>query len=106
MQLGCIYIKLPSEANQPKTMPVSFPGASFASNPSVTLHLLLLLTVPRDYFLIAENYKGVRSMLVERFGELMRKIWNPRNFKGQVGDRGQRGLPISAQVLLVRNVPY
>jgi U4/U6.U5 tri-snRNP-associated protein 2 len=43
-----------------------------------------LFVTHRDYFLIPDNYKDVRSMLVERFGELMRKIWNPRNFKGQV----------------------
>lgn len=38
----------------------------------------------RDFFLIPENYKGCRSLLVSRCGELLRKIWNTRNFKGQV----------------------
>lgn len=27
---------------------------------------------------------GGRSLLVRRFGELVRKVWNPRAFKGQV----------------------
>jgi hypothetical protein len=38
----------------------------------------------RDYFLNAENYKHSKSVLLSRFGELLRKIWNPSNFKGQV----------------------
>lgn len=38
----------------------------------------------RNFFLQAANYSSSRSQLVHRFGELMRKIWNPRNFKGQV----------------------
>ncbi|XP_013872772.1 ubiquitin carboxyl-terminal hydrolase 39 isoform X1 [Austrofundulus limnaeus] len=45
----------------------------------------------RNYFLEEENYKGIRRppgdimfLLVQRFGELMRKLWNPRNFKAHV----------------------
>ena len=38
----------------------------------------------RNFFLLPANYKACRSPLVQRFGELMRKLWNPRNFKGQV----------------------
>lgn len=38
----------------------------------------------RDFFLMPANYAGCRSLLVTRFGELMRKMWNARNFKGQV----------------------
>jgi hypothetical protein len=43
-------------------------------------------TLHRDYFLIPANYAAIArtSPLVARFGELLRKIWNPRNFKGQV----------------------
>ncbi|KAJ3413596.1 U4/U6.U5 tri-snRNP-associated protein 2 [Chytridiales sp. JEL 0842] len=36
----------------------------------------------RDYFLDESKYKG--NELVKRFGILMRKIWNPKAFKGQV----------------------
>jgi hypothetical protein len=38
----------------------------------------------RDFFLLPENYKSCRSQLVHRFGELLRKLWNTRNFRGQV----------------------
>lgn len=38
-----------------------------------------------------ENYKSIQRppgdimfLLVQRFGELMRKLWNPRNFKAHV----------------------
>lgn len=45
----------------------------------------------RDFFLDASNYKGCRSMLVQRTGELLRKMWNTRNFKGQVRRRRDGG---------------
>lgn len=45
----------------------------------------------RDYFLQEENYAEIRVApgdiminLVTRFGELVRKLWNPRNFKAHV----------------------
>ena len=45
----------------------------------------------RDYFLQEDNYADVRVApgdiminLVKRFGELVRKLWNPRNFKAHV----------------------
>ena len=38
----------------------------------------------RDFFLRPENYADCQSLLVRRFGELVRKVWNPRAFKGQV----------------------
>uniref|UniRef100_A0A8C7Z601 Ubiquitin carboxyl-terminal hydrolase 39 n=1 Tax=Oryzias sinensis TaxID=183150 RepID=A0A8C7Z601_9TELE len=45
----------------------------------------------RNYFLEEENYRDIRRppgdimfLLVQRFGELMRKLWNPRNFKAHV----------------------
>lgn len=45
----------------------------------------------RNYFLREENYSKVRRppgdqmiLLVQRFGELIRKLWNPRNFKTHV----------------------
>mmetsp|Transcript_8659 Transcript_8659/g.14930 ORF Transcript_8659/g.14930 Transcript_8659/m.14930 type:complete len:501 (+) Transcript_8659:1-1503(+) len=51
---------------------------------NIIVQLLARISPIRDFFLIPENYKGCKSMLVSRFGELMRKIWNTRNFKGQV----------------------
>lgn len=45
----------------------------------------------RNYFLEEENYKDIKRppgdimfLLVQRFGELMRKLRNPRNFKAHV----------------------
>jgi len=45
-----------------------------------------LVRVPpvRDYFLLPSNYKSCKSPLVKEFGALVRKIWSPHNFKGQV----------------------
>ncbi|KAL6762204.1 ubiquitin-specific protease 39 [Haematococcus lacustris] len=51
---------------------------------NVIVQLLARIPAIRDFFLIPANYKDVDSILVTRFGELLRKIWNPRNFKGQV----------------------
>lgn len=38
----------------------------------------------RVFFLDPSNYASCKSPLVHRLGELLCKIWNPRNFKGQV----------------------
>ncbi|NXN09551.1 SNUT2 protein, partial [Indicator maculatus] len=55
--------------------------------------LQALSNVPplRNYFLEEDNYKSIQRppgdimfLLVQRFGELMRKLWNPRNFKAHV----------------------
>lgn len=51
---------------------------------NVIIQLLARIVPLRNFFLQAANYSSSRSQLVHRFGELMRKIWNPRNFKGQV----------------------
>ncbi|PIN21321.1 Spindle pole body protein - Sad1p [Handroanthus impetiginosus] len=51
---------------------------------NVTIQSLMRVTPLRNFFLIPENYVHCKSQLVQRFGELTRKIWHPRNFKGQV----------------------
>lgn len=58
---------------------------------NVVLHALSHVCPLRDYFLREENYLGIKRPpgdsifnLVQRFGELMRKVWNPRNFKSHV----------------------
>ncbi|PPD78143.1 hypothetical protein GOBAR_DD24944 [Gossypium barbadense] len=51
---------------------------------NVTIQSLMRVTPLRNFFLIPENYQHCRSQLVHRFGELTRKIWHARNFKGQV----------------------
>ncbi|XP_014668010.1 PREDICTED: U4/U6.U5 tri-snRNP-associated protein 2-like [Priapulus caudatus] len=58
---------------------------------NVILQALSHVTPLRDYFLREENYKNIKRppgdhmiLLVQRFGELLRKLWNPRNFKAHV----------------------
>ncbi|KAL0353281.1 UNVERIFIED_CONTAM: U4/U6.U5 tri-snRNP-associated protein 2 [Sesamum angustifolium] len=51
---------------------------------NVTIQSLMRVTPLRNFFLIPGNYIHCKSQLVLRFGELTRKIWHARNFKGQV----------------------
>nr|CAD1819055.1 unnamed protein product [Ananas comosus var. bracteatus] len=51
---------------------------------NVTIQSLMRVAPLRNFFLIPENYQHSKSPLVHRFGELTRKIWHARNFKGQV----------------------
>lgn len=58
---------------------------------NVILQALSNVTPLRDYFLDEKNYAKIKRppgdsvfLLVQRFGELMRKLWNPRNFKAHV----------------------
>lgn len=58
---------------------------------NVVLQALVNVPPIRDYFLREENYKNIKVApgdimisLVKRFGELVRKLWNPRNFKAHV----------------------
>eukprot|EP01102_Stenamoeba_stenopodia_P000694 TRINITY_DN10643_c0_g1_i1.p1 TRINITY_DN10643_c0_g1~~TRINITY_DN10643_c0_g1_i1.p1 ORF type:complete len:500 (-),score=105.02 TRINITY_DN10643_c0_g1_i1:4-1503(-) len=55
-------------------------------NDSINTVVQSLVRIPklRDFFIMQSNYQDNRSILVQRFGELIRKVWNPRNFKGQV----------------------
>ena len=52
---------------------------------NVAVQMMARVAPIRNFFLLPDaNYPGCKSVLVQRFGELMRKLWNPRNFKGQV----------------------
>ncbi|XP_046392366.1 U4/U6.U5 tri-snRNP-associated protein 2 [Ischnura elegans] len=58
---------------------------------NVILQALSHVAPLRNYFLRESNYAKVKRppgdssfLLVQRFGELMRKLWNPRNFKAHV----------------------
>jgi len=58
---------------------------------NVILHSLSNVLPIRDFFLRSENYKYVKRppgdnmiLLLQRFGELVRKLWNPRHFKAHV----------------------
>lgn len=51
---------------------------------NVVIQTLIRIKPVRDYFLRDQNYKDSPSALVKSFGELVRKVWNTRAFKGQV----------------------
>ncbi len=58
---------------------------------NVVLQALVNIKPIRDYFLREENYANIKVApgdimigLVKRYGELVRKLWNPRNFKAHV----------------------
>jgi len=58
---------------------------------NVVLHALVSVKAIRDYFLRVENYAAIKrppgdkcALLVARFGELTRKLWNARAFKTHV----------------------
>ncbi|KAK2192021.1 hypothetical protein NP493_40g01015, partial [Ridgeia piscesae] len=58
---------------------------------NVVLQALSHVAPLRNYFLREENYRNIKRppgdqmfLLVQRFGELLRKLWNPRNFKAHV----------------------
>ncbi|XP_040573387.1 ubiquitin carboxyl-terminal hydrolase 39 [Lepeophtheirus salmonis] len=58
---------------------------------NVVIQALSHVTPIRNYFLEENNYKSIRRppgdisfILVQRFGELIRKLWNPKNFKAHV----------------------
>ena len=50
---------------------------------NVSVQIMARIVPIRNFFLLPSNYTACKSPLVQRFGELMRKLWNPRNFKGQ-----------------------
>ena len=58
---------------------------------NVVFHALSIVQPLRNYFLREENYVSIQrppgdkmSLLPKRFGELIRKLWNPRAFKAHV----------------------
>lgn len=58
---------------------------------NVIFQALSHVTPIRDFFLEEKNYSKIKHSsgdspfsIVQRFGELMRKLWNPRNFKAHV----------------------
>uniref|UniRef100_A0A915HUP0 ubiquitinyl hydrolase 1 n=1 Tax=Romanomermis culicivorax TaxID=13658 RepID=A0A915HUP0_ROMCU len=58
---------------------------------NAVLHALSHVQPLRDYFLREDNYALLKKapgdnmvLVYQRFGELLRKLWNPRNFKAHV----------------------
>jgi len=56
------------------------------ANDYVNVIIQALIHIPpiRNYFILNTTESNTSSQLVERFGALVRKMWNPRAFKGQV----------------------
>ncbi|KAG2176104.1 hypothetical protein INT43_005337 [Umbelopsis isabellina] len=56
------------------------------ANDYVNVIIQALIHIPpiRNYFMLNTTESNTSSQLVERFGALVRKMWNPRAFKGQV----------------------
>ena len=53
---------------------------------NVLVQILSRVAPVRNVFLQPSNFNDSMSPLTIRFGELLRKMWNPRNFKGQVSN--------------------
>lgn len=51
---------------------------------NVVLHALGHVRPLRNYFLQPENYAHCNNALVQKFGEVLRKMWSRRNFKSVV----------------------
>jgi len=51
---------------------------------NVVLQILSHVPPLRNFFIFEDNYRDCKNILVQRFGELIRKIYNPKNFKAQV----------------------
>ncbi|XP_003746510.1 U4/U6.U5 tri-snRNP-associated protein 2 [Galendromus occidentalis] len=58
---------------------------------NVILQALSVVVPLRDFMIRDENYKDIKRppgdtmfLIVQRFGELLRKLWNPRHFKAHV----------------------
>lgn len=48
------------------------------------VHAMAHVQPLRDYFLLPSNYFSCTSVLVQRFGELIRRMWSPGAFKSSV----------------------
>ncbi|KAF2072126.1 hypothetical protein CYY_006571 [Polysphondylium violaceum] len=55
-----------------------------ASFVNVIIQSLARIPYLRDYFLDLNNIKNNKSILINSFSELLRKLWNPKNFKTQL----------------------
>ncbi|CAN0023950.1 unnamed protein product [Ectocarpus sp. 12 AP-2014] len=51
---------------------------------NVVLHALAHVPPLRNFFVEPDNYKDSKSTLVHAFGEVVRRIWSPSNFKSAV----------------------
>ncbi|KAI9306643.1 hypothetical protein BJ944DRAFT_159532 [Cunninghamella echinulata] len=74
------------DLNNKKYIPGFVGLNNIKANDYVNVVIQALVHIPsfRDFFILEEFEKQARSQLVIRFGTLVRKMWNPKAYKGQV----------------------
>ncbi|KAG0167163.1 hypothetical protein DFQ30_006319 [Apophysomyces sp. BC1015] len=79
-------LKQSYDLNNKKYLPGFVGLNNVKANDYVNVIVQALVHIPalRDYFILEDFDSQGRSQLVTRFGALVRKIWNPKAFKGQV----------------------
>ncbi|KAI9276171.1 hypothetical protein BY458DRAFT_506581 [Sporodiniella umbellata] len=79
-------LKTSYDLNNKKYLPGFVGLNNIKANDYMNVIIQALAHIPpiRDYFILQDFETKGSSQLVYRFGALVRKIWNPRAFKGQV----------------------
>ncbi|KAI9272949.1 hypothetical protein BDA99DRAFT_432777 [Phascolomyces articulosus] len=79
-------LKSSYDLNNKKYLPGFVGLNNVKANDYVNVIVQALIHIPslRDYFILQDFEAQGKSQLVTRFGALVRKMWNPRAFKGQV----------------------
>ncbi|CEP15121.1 hypothetical protein [Parasitella parasitica] len=79
-------LKMSYDLNNKKYLPGFIGLNNVKANDYVNVVIQALAHIPsiRDYFILEDFEKKGSSQLVCRFSALIRKMWNPRAFKGQV----------------------
>ncbi|KAI7850030.1 hypothetical protein BDC45DRAFT_546731 [Circinella umbellata] len=79
-------LKASYDLNNKKYLPGFVGLNNVKANDYVNVVVQALIHIPplRDYFILQDFESQGKSQLVTRFGALVRKMWNPRAFKGQV----------------------
>eukprot|EP00658_Telonema_sp_P-2_P021131 TRINITY_DN18395_c0_g1_i6.p1 TRINITY_DN18395_c0_g1~~TRINITY_DN18395_c0_g1_i6.p1 ORF type:complete len:481 (+),score=122.03 TRINITY_DN18395_c0_g1_i6:312-1754(+) len=63
---------------------IGFNNLKLTDYANAVLQSLCRVKLLRDFFLDPSNYAECRSVLPHRFGDFVRKVWNPKNFRGHV----------------------
>ncbi|KAI9497757.1 hypothetical protein BDB00DRAFT_756381 [Zychaea mexicana] len=79
-------LKASYDLNNKKYLPGFVGLNNVKANDYVNVVVQTLIHIPplRDYFILQDFESQGKSQLVTRFGALVRKMWNPKAFKGQV----------------------
>ncbi|KAI8145332.1 hypothetical protein BJV82DRAFT_511604 [Fennellomyces sp. T-0311] len=79
-------LKSSYDLNNKKYLPGFVGLNNVKANDYVNVIIQAMIHIPplRDYFILQDFESQGKSQLVTRFGALVRKMWNPQAFKGQV----------------------